>query len=277
MKYSLKFAIAVISLIAVLCGIGTAFPQQTLFVALILALLLVVLLPYMAGQLGLVLMGISELRDIFPFLSTASSSSETPTMTRAGIVFLFSTALLIATYPLTREISSSFSLLSLGIDGEPISLGSVLKRASQRLSIPSLRRILYMWGILHVLKWTVFFGFFTVVFGLAFASRKDLKHLISRLLYFSPWLFVLHFLMLIGVWMDDPNISGPEYSGWYWGCCIEPTWLKRLGVPMLIVGYVYLTYVLQISLKFATLFAAVLTPLAILATVAVNELGLFLH
>ena len=134
MQYSLKSAMVVISLIAALCAIVNAFPPHTQFIALMLALLVVALLPYMAGQRDMVMMGISERPDIFPFLSTASSKSETPTMARAGIAFLISTILMVATYPLTREIGSSFSLLSFGVDGQRISLDSVIQHRIQRLS-----------------------------------------------------------------------------------------------------------------------------------------------
>ena len=76
--------------------------------------------------------------------------------------------------------------------------------------------------------------------------------------------------------MDNPTSSGPEDTGWYWGCCIEPRWITRLTIPVTIVGYVYFTYVLRISSKYATIFAIVLIPLAIMATVAANQFGFLL-
>ena len=272
MQYSLKSLIVVVLLVAVFCALASAFPPVQ-FVGLMLALLMTVLLPYMASQGGMVLMGLSDRRDVFPFLSTFSSSANTPTLPRAWTAFLFSTILLIATYPLAREIGSSFSLLSFGVDDLQISLDSAFQRTARRLSMPDLWRILYVWGSIHAAKWTIFFALLTCIFGLGFARRGELKHLFSRLLYFSPWIIVLHALMLIGVWMDDPSITGPEGSGWHWGCAIEPTWLKRLAIPMAFVGYAYFSYVLRFRSTYAVLFAIGIIPLAIMATAAVNELG----
>ena len=275
MQYSLKSVILVVSLTAVFCAIAAVFPPVK-FAGPMAALLFVSLLLYMVAQGGMVLLGISDGSDVFPFVSTVTSNSVTPSMARALTTFLLSTLLLIAIYPLAREIGSSCSLLSLGIDGQTVSLDSEIQHKTQRLSLPDLWRILYVWGSVHVVKWTFFFALLTLFFGLTFTHLRDPKLLISRLLYFSPWIFVLHFLMLFGTWMEDPNISGPEDQGWHWECFMEPTWLKRLAIPIAIVGHVYFTYVLQVSSKYAILLALGTVPLAIMATVAANELGFFL-
>ena len=228
MQCSLKSLIVVVSLVAVFCAFASAFPPVQ-FVGLMLAMLLTVLLPYMVSQGGMVLMGISERRDIFPFFSTISSDSDTPPLTRAWTAFLFSTILLIAIYPLAREIGTAFSLLSFGVDDLQVSLDSAFRNTARRLSLPDLWRILYVWGSIHVAKWTIFFAFLTCIFGLGFARRGELKHLFARLLYFSPWIIVLHVLMLIGVWMDDPRVTGPEGNGWHWGWCHRTYLVETIG------------------------------------------------
>jgi hypothetical protein len=275
MQYSLKSVIFVISLVAVFCAVARVFPPAQ-FSGMMLVLLFVSLLPYMAAQCVMVLIGTSDRSDIFPFLSTIYSNPDTPTLTRASIAFLFSTILLIAIYPLAREIGSSFSQLSFGVDDLQVSFDSAFQRTALRLSLPELWRMLYTYAVVHVVKWIVFFAVITLFAGLTFARHLELKHLFSRLLYFSPWLFVLHFGMLTGVWIDDSSITGPEGTVFYWASCIEPTWINRLAIPVAVVGYFFSNYVLRLSFKSSVMLAVATIPLAIWATVAANELGSFL-
>lgn len=275
MQYSLKSVIFVISLVAVFCAVARVFPPAQ-FSGMMLVLLFVSLLPYMAAQCVLVLIGTSDRSDIFPFLSTIYSNPDTPTTARAWTAFVFSTILLIAVYPLARELGSSFALLSFSIDGHQFSYDEVIQRVSRRMSIAELWRILYLWAVVHVAKWIAFFAVITLLVGLTFARHLELKHLFSRLLYFSPWLFVLHFGMLTGVWIDDSSITGPEGTVFYWASCIEPTWINRLAIPVAVVGYFFSNYVLRLSFKSSVILAVATIPLAIWATVAANELGSFL-
>jgi hypothetical protein len=132
---------------------------------------------------------------------------------------------------------------------------------------------IWSWEAWSLARWWLLFGLLTLVTVRLSRRERPASEAAIALLRFSPWLIVLEFGYLVGVWLARrsvgimPEPSTTFASDWeirmYGVLRYVPFWLRRGGLPSLIVGLAFFRMVPGWRWVAAVVGSIVLVPVAL--------------
>ena len=143
---------------------------------------------------------------------------------------------------------------------------------------------LWQWEAWSAGRWWLLFGAILLAWlALSIPLRRRLKlepatATLARFLSFAPWIIVLEFAFLIGVWIKTPSVVPEPSTGfvvgifswdlWHWDCWLDREWLIRGALPTFVAGAVFFMGVLRWRWPIAVVAAIILIPIALMLSVA---------
>jgi hypothetical protein len=185
---------------------------------------------------------------------------------------VFVDALLVGLWPVWREVA--------------LDVGTVVSNPQARANIAMVLgdwkmiahdlaywKRLWSWEAWSLARWWLLFGLLSIATAPLSRRVTSGSEVAMRLLRFSPWLIVLEFGYLIGVWIARGRVAViPEPSTMFasawgfgrWGILhFVPFWLTRGGLPSFVVGLAFFRIVPAWRWVEAILGSLVLVPVAV--------------
>ncbi|MCI0360033.1 MAG: hypothetical protein L0211_16270 [Planctomycetaceae bacterium] len=281
-QFSLRWMVICVFALCIVLAIAAQFPRQSSFAVFMMLLLLfplvvVALLRALLARLGLE----DPARQCLGLWPPAKAPSLGAGLTTA----ILSMITLVGLWPLVREIGITLSLLAWQpIANYTYTWADAGRSMSEAFYSGGYWLRLWKWEAWSVGRWWLLFG--VILFAWLAASapwRRWLKAepvpaTLARFLAFAPWLIVLEFAFLIGVWIGSPSTVPEPSTGfvvgifswdlWHWNCWRDREWLIRGALPTLVAGTVFFAGVLRWRWPVAVVAALILIPIALMLSVA---------
>jgi hypothetical protein len=185
---------------------------------------------------------------------------------------LFVDALLVGLWPVWRAVASDVGLLATN-SAARVNISAVLQEWSMLARDLAYWKRLWTWEAWSLARWWLLLGLLSIVTTLLSPRARPKSEAAIRLLWFSPWLIVLEFGYLIGVWIARGQVNVvPEPSTMFaseWGfrkfgiLHYVPFWLTRGGPSSFVVGLAYFRIVPGWRWGEAILGSLALVPVAV--------------
>ncbi len=281
-QFSLRGLAICVFVLCILLAIAAQFPRQSSF-AVSMALLL--LLPLVVVALVRALVTRIGLKDSARQWLGLWPPEPAPSLAAGLATAIISMLVLVGLWPLMREIGLVLSLLA----WQPIARYTYTwadagRSMSEAFFSSRYWLRLWQWEAWSAGRWWLLFGAILLAWlALSMPLRRRLKlepvsATLARFLAFAPWIIVLEFAFLIGVWIESPSTVPEPSTGfvvgifswnlWHWDCWLDRDWLVRGALPTFVAGAVFFAGVLRWHWPAAIVAAIVLIPIALLLSVA---------
>jgi hypothetical protein len=206
-----------------------------------------------------------------------------PSLVSGLVTAIVSMITLVGLWPAAREIGLNASLLSL----QPTAFYSwemAARSVTEAFSSPRYWLRLWQWEAWSAGRWWLLLCAILLAWLLVSApfrlwlKSESASATLARFFAFAPWIIVLEYCFLIGVWVESPNTVPEPSTGfvvgifnwnlWHWDCWLDRGWLIRGAVPTYVAAVVFFTNVLRRRWPFALIAAVALVPVALVLSVA---------